>query len=98
MAAYTYDDLYVINYTDIVKGTITIPKASVITDILDITLLGKSLLNYGEIFDDNVLPILENFACKQVNPPINNVIEPDLSQVNVIDPSASPLLSNPTAG
>lgn len=98
MTVYTYDDLYVINYTDVIKGTITIPKASVITDILDVTLLGKSLLNYGEIFDENVLHILENFACEQLVPPIDNVIEPDLSQVNPEKPSANPLLSNPTTG
>ena len=98
MTAYTYDDLYVINYTDIVKGTITIPKASVITDILDITLIGKSLLDYGEIFDENVLHILENFACPQINPPIDGVITPDLSQANDEKPSSTPLLSHPTTG
>lgn len=98
MTAYTYDDLYVINYTDTIKGTITIPKASVITDILDITLLGKTLLNYGEILDENVLHILENFACNQLVPPIDNVIEPDLSQTTDENPSSTPLLSNPTTG
>ena len=98
MTAYTYDDLYVINYTDIVRGTITIPKAAVVTDILDITLLGKSLLNYGEIFDENILHILENFACPQVVPPVDGVIEPNLTRANPEKPSGVPLLSANTVG
>lgn len=62
MASNCYDNTYVIRYTDSNKGTITIPRRSLITDELDIALVGKNRLEYGEIFDENLLHLLENFA------------------------------------
>lgn len=57
------DNVYVIKYTDKSKGTITITKSSLITDLVDIALVGKSRLDYGEVFNENILHLLENFAC-----------------------------------
>lgn len=59
------DNLYVINYTDRSKGTITITKSSLVTDLVDIALVGKSRLDYGEIFNENLLHLLENFSCPE---------------------------------
>ena len=38
------------------------------TDELDIALIGKSRLEYGEIFNENILHLLENFACPEGSP------------------------------
>ncbi len=57
------DNVYVIKYTDKSKGTITITKSSLVTNLVDIALVGKSRLDYGEVFNENILHLLENFAC-----------------------------------
>ena len=57
------DNVYVIKYTDKSKGTITITKSSLVTDLVDIALVGKTRLDYGEVFNENILHLLENFAC-----------------------------------
>ncbi len=91
--AQTYDNLYVINYTDINQGTISIPKNSIITNKVDIALVGQSTLDYGQEFDENILHLLENFASlEDPAPVIPGTIQPDLSQVT------SPVLSQPTEG
>lgn len=59
------DNVYVIKYTDKSKGTITITKSSLVTNLLDIALVGKSRLDYGEVFNENLLHLLENFACPE---------------------------------
>lgn len=81
--------VYRINYTDITKPSIFVPDEALISNVVDITLIGKSTMEYGEIFDDNVLHILENFAAYE-NP--FNPGNPDSSQV------LSPLLQQPTEG
>jgi hypothetical protein len=93
MVAFTNNGVYVISYTDVVKGTISIPKEALIADRLDVTLIGKSRLEYGELFDDNVLHLMENFASYQdPSPAISGTIQPDLSQ------ATAPMLQNPTEG
>jgi hypothetical protein len=93
MAAFSNNGVYVISFTDVTKGTISIPKDALISDRFDITLIGKSRLEYGEIFDENVLHLVENFASYQdPSPAIVGTIQPDLSQ------STSPLLQTPTEG
>lgn len=57
------DNVYVIKYTDKSKGTISISKSALVSDLVDITLVGKSRLDYGEVFNENMLHLLENFAC-----------------------------------
>lgn len=59
------DNTYVIRYTDSQKGTISIGKSALITDELDIALVGKTRLEYGQIFNENVLHLLEKFACPE---------------------------------
>jgi hypothetical protein len=56
------DNAYYIYYTDKTLGSIAIPKSSLNQTTLDITLLGKTRLEYGTIFNENVLHLLENFA------------------------------------
>jgi hypothetical protein len=56
--------VYKIQFTDVEKTPIFIPDDTLNTS-LDITLIGKSTMEYGEIFDENVLHLLENFACEE---------------------------------
>lgn len=56
---------YVIRFTDPANGTITVGKNALITDEADIAFPGKSRLEYGKIFNENVVHILENFACPE---------------------------------
>lgn len=83
------DNVYVIKYTDQSKGTITITKSSLVTDLVDIALVGKSRLDYGEVFNENVLHLLENFACPALSTDIHS---PDTLV------AFGTLLSNPLAG
>lgn len=59
------ENLYVIRYTDVAKGTISIVKSSLVTDVVDITLVGKTRKEYGEVFNDNILHLLEGFSCPE---------------------------------
>ena len=83
------DNVYVIKYTDKSKGTITITKSSLVTNLVDIALVGKSRLDYGEIFNENMLHLLENFACPARS---NNIDAPDT------DIAFGNLLSSPVNG
>jgi hypothetical protein len=56
---------YVVRFTDPANGTITVGKNALITDEADIAFPGKSRLEYGKIFNENVVHILENFACPE---------------------------------
>jgi len=56
------DNNYYIKYTDPALGTIAIPKSALDQTTLDIILLGKTRLEYGEVFNENLLHLLENFA------------------------------------
>lgn len=89
MAITCYDNTYVIKYTHAVKGTISIPKKSLIVDELDIALVGKKRNDYGEIFDENILHLLENFAA-----PESDILEntPDSDQ------TVGSILENPIEG
>ena len=55
------DNTYYIYYTDASSGAIAIPiaKSSLIQDI-DVTLVGKTRLEYGEVFNENMLHLLEH--------------------------------------
>jgi hypothetical protein len=57
--------MYTIHFTDIDKAPIFIADEELNSTKLDITLIGKSTAEYGEIFDENVLHILENFASEE---------------------------------
>lgn len=90
--ATSYDNLYIINYTDINSGTISIPKGAIITDRIDVALIGKNT-EYGELLDENVLHLLENFASLE-DPDYPNAPVPDIAHGQVL----SPLLEQPTDG
>lgn len=83
------DNSYVIYYTNLDKGTIQIQKSALITDELDIALIGKTRLEYGEIFNENLLHLLEHFACPEA--PGNSGV-PDLAV------AYGTLLEHPTIG
>ncbi len=70
------DNSYVIYYTNLDNGTIQIQKSALILDELDIALIGKTRLEYGEIFNENLLHVLEHFACPEQS---GNPGQPDLS-------------------
>lgn len=83
------DNVYVIKYTDTAKGTITITKSSLVTNLIDIALVGKSRLDYGEAFNENVLHLLENFSAPELSGSPGN---PDTSV------TFGTLLTNPVQG
>lgn len=85
------DNSYFLKHTDSNKEQIAVPKTALITDVFDIALVGKTRLEYGEIFNENVLHLLENFACPSVD---------DADNSNVPDTSVAfgTLLQNPTEG
>lgn len=56
------DNTYYIYYTDSAGSVIAIPKSALDQETLDITLLGKTRLEYGEVFNENLLHLLEHFA------------------------------------
>lgn len=83
------DNSYVIYYTNLDKGTIQIQKSALITDELDIALIGKTRLEYGEIFNENILHVLEHYACPEE---VGNPGNPDLNN------AFGSLLENPITG
>lgn len=60
---------YILNWSDIVKGVITLNPMVVNTTSTSITLFGKGAPNYGEGQQEGILRILENFAAS--NAPLN---------------------------
>lgn len=55
--------IYNIPYTDSNKPSISVPRRIFIDDIVDITLIGKRTLEYGQVFNENLLHLMEHFAC-----------------------------------
>lgn len=53
---------YIVRHTDSTLGVIVVPKMALDSSELDIALVGKSRLEYGQVFNENILHILENFA------------------------------------
>ncbi|QDJ96413.1 hypothetical protein Xoosp13_227 [Xanthomonas phage Xoo-sp13] len=80
---------YQVYYTDEDKTPIVVPRSSVVTTAGDIVFIGKNRLEYGEVFNTNIVHLLEHFAAREDADKPNT---PDLSQVYV------PQLSKPTVG
>jgi hypothetical protein len=81
---------YTVNKTDTIEVPIDVQEKRVDTSSLDVALFGKIRLEYGERLNEDLLNILENFACVEktsVTP-----IVPDLDQ------TSNTQLSNPTIG
>jgi len=55
---------YVISFTDKTKQPIIIPEEGTNTST-DITLFGRKKLSYGQAMNQNLLSLLENFACPE---------------------------------
>lgn len=55
---------YVINYTDNSKTPISVEEKT-INQSLPIALFGRERLEYGELMNENILHLLENFACPE---------------------------------
>jgi len=80
---------YEINKTDSGTDSILLLKGKIDQDSLDITLLGKRRREYGEIFNENLLHLLENFASPEDS---SNPGNPDTSV------TSGNVLENPTVG
>jgi hypothetical protein len=68
--------MYTINFTDKTKLPIMIDESEV-DNSTDITMFGRKRLAYGEELQDNLIHILENFACPEDS---NNPGNPDQSR------------------
>lgn len=69
---------YIVKYTDNSKTPITIDEGK-LDNTTAITLYGKTYSPYGKVLDEDILHMLENFACPE-DP--NNPGTPDTSQSN----------------
>lgn len=56
------DNTYYIYHTDSDTGFIAIPKSALDQTSLDISLVGKTRLEYGQVLNENLLHLLERFA------------------------------------
>lgn len=72
------DNSYNVRHTDTRKNSYTVPRNRTVEDALDITLIGKSRLEYGQVFNRNTLKLLERFAC----PSDDTDLAPDLTIAN----------------
>lgn len=81
--------IYTLKFTDADTTPIKVPRRIFINDLLDITLIGKRTLEYGEVLNQNVLHLLENFAC---------AAKSDDLRVPDPDTIAGRWLENPTMG
>lgn len=80
---------YYIPYTLESLSPVIVGRSTIVDDVCDIVFIGKNRLEYGEVFNENVLHLLENFAAPS-SP--SNPDEPDLTTV------VPNLLRNPTVG
>lgn len=74
---------YNVNFTDATKNPITVSEDTVNRNSVDVTLFGKMFRNYGEEINEDLLNILENFACPES--PLSTSEEnavPDFTQVS----------------
>lgn len=84
---------YNVKYTDRSKPPIKIPEAEVNDTALDLTLFGRINPEYGEKLDEDLLNLLENFACPE-EPATTDYTKarPDLTR------TVNELLTKPTNG
>ena len=84
---------YNVKHTDRYQGSITVPETETNTTDLDVTLFGRINPEYGEALNQDLLNILENFACPEAEGAADyTVAVPDTTQTE------SGRLSNPTIG
>lgn len=80
---------YELKLTDNNVANIIVPRRIFIDDLVDITLIGKRTLEYGQALNENILHLLEHFACPAK---IDNSLMPDP------DGKLHHVLSNPLVG
>lgn len=85
---------YNINFTDKNKLPIQVDDAS-IDNSIDVSLFGRTKLEYGRDLNANLLHILENFACEEN---YSSPGTPDLTSTSTIAETSKRLLSTPTEG
>lgn len=74
---------YNVNFTESTKNPITVPEDTVSRNSVDVTLFGRMFQNYGEEVNEDLVNILENFACPESS--LSTTEEdavPDLTQVS----------------
>lgn len=81
--------IYKIPYTDTNSGELSVPRRIFIDDMVDITLIGKRTLEYGQVFNENILHLMEHFACNS-----------DANDLNIPDANSklASVLNNPIEG
>lgn len=82
---------YNVKHTDTTKTPILVTQDSQLDAGTDLTLFGRSFLEYGEQLNENLLHLLENFACPQVL--VGGLPVPDQTQT-----TGGNLLSEPVPG
>jgi hypothetical protein len=70
---------YYVKHTDINKPEIEVDEGSINDTSLDITLFGRTMLEYGEKLNQNLLNLLENFAAPM--------------DLTIVEPSPTPMPS-----
>lgn len=84
---------YNIRHTDQTVPPITVSETEVTETALDVVLFGRINLEYGEKLDEDLLNLLENFACPEASTTTDfNDATPDLTQTSKTQ------LHNPTIG
>lgn len=80
---------YQVYYTKEDKTPIIVPRSSVVTTSGDIVYIGKNRLEYGEVFNENVLHLLEHYAAPE---------DPNKAGFPLLSGVIASLLSKPTVG
>ncbi len=80
---------YQVHYTTEDKSPIIVPRSSVVTTSGDIVYIGKNRLEYGEVFNENILHLLEHYAAPE---------DPNKPGFPLLSGVIAPLLSRPTIG
>lgn len=80
---------YQVYYTTEDKTPIIVPRSSVVATSGDIVYIGKNRLEYGEVFNENVLHLLEHYAAPE---------DPNKAGFPLLSGVIAPLLSKPTVG
>lgn len=89
---------YRISYTDSQTEQIVVPRKVFIEDIVDITLIGKRTEEYGQTLNENILRLLEHFACHAVSE-AENLPDPSQKQASALEnPTVGQLWYNKTTG
>ena len=86
---------YNVNYTDIQTTPIAMQEGTENNTTLDIAIFGNTFLEYGQELNENILHLLENFAC-----PMNagNLLGNATPDTTSLSGSYNALLSRPTKG